>query len=739
MPHSVELDLGGRTLTIESGRLAKQSNGAVTVRFGDSMVLSTVCSNPEPKEGFDFFPLTVEYRERAYAAGKIPGGFFKREGRPSEKEILSARIIDRPIRPLFPKDFKGETQVINFIISHDQQNDTDVLALIGTGAAMAVSDVPVSKTIAGVRVGRIDGQFVVNPTIEQVEESDLSIVLAGSADAITMVEGGSREVSEGDLADALFFGFDYIKQIIAKIEELKQMCGKPKFEYTPVESNDALQARVTELAQAKLDEYNRIADKDKRRDAKKMLTREIEEALAEEFEDSAKDIRNIIHDIDADTMRNMILNEGRRIDGRQVDEVRQITCETGFVPRAHGSAVFTRGQTQALAAVTLGTKVDEQRLDELEGESTKSYMLHYNFPPFSTGETKPIRGTNRREIGHGNLAERALLPVIPSEEGFPYTIRIVSDIMESNGSSSMASVCGGSLALMDAGVPIKAPVAGIAMGLIKSEDKVVILTDILGDEDHFGDMDFKVTGTSEGVTAIQMDIKIDGLDIDTMREALDRARKARLHILDRMNATISKHRDQLSEFAPRILTIKIAPSKIGDVIGPGGKIIRSIVEETGAKVDINDDGTVLIASVNAAAGQAAAERVLAIAEEAELYKIYNGIVRRTTTFGAFVEILPGTDGLLHISEIDTRRIEKVEDVLNVGDRLDVKVISIDPDGKIRLSRKALLTGGDDSDDGGSGQGNGHEHRGRSGDRGDRGNDRGGRDRGDRRARSGNRR
>jgi polyribonucleotide nucleotidyltransferase len=732
MPHSVQLELGGRTLIIESGHLARQSNGAVTVRYGDSMVLSTVCANPEPKEGFDFFPLTVEYRERTYAAGKIPGGFFKREGRPSEKEILSARIIDRPIRPLFPKDFKGETQVINFIISHDQKNDTDILALIGTGAALAISDIPTSKAIAGVRVGRIDGQFVVNPTIEQVEESDLSIVLAGSADAITMVEGGSREVSESDIADALFFGFDYIKQILAKIEELKQMCGKATFEYTPVQVNESLTARVTELVGGRLDEYNRIGDKDERRTAKKKLTREIEEALAAEFEDSASAIHNNIHDLDSEAMRNMILGEGRRIDGRPVDEVRQITCEVGFVPRAHGSAIFTRGQTQSLVAVTLGTKVDEQRLDELEGESTKSFMLHYNFPPFSTGETKPIRGTNRREIGHGNLAERALLPVIPSEEGFPYTIRIVSDIMESNGSSSMASVCGGSLALMDAGVPIKAPVAGIAMGLIKAEDTVVILTDILGDEDHFGDMDFKVAGTAEGITAIQMDIKVDGLDIDTMRQALDRARTARLHILDRMNATISKHRDQLSEFAPRILTIKISPSKIGDVIGPGGKVIRAIVEETGAKVDINDDGTVLIASVDAAAGRAAAERVLAIAEEAELYKIYNGIVRRTTTFGAFVEILPGTDGLLHISEIDTRRIEKVEDVLNVGDRLDVKVISIDPDGKIRLSRKALMGGGDDSDDD-SGPGNGH-------DRGERGGgDRGGRGRHDRRARSGNRR
>ncbi|MBU0983227.1 MAG: polyribonucleotide nucleotidyltransferase [candidate division Zixibacteria bacterium] len=702
MPYKVELELGGRTMTIECGRVAKQANGAVTVQYGESMVLSTVCAEPEAKLGFDFFPLTVEYRERSYAAGKIPGGFFKREGRPSEKEILSARIIDRPIRPLFPADFKGETQVINFIISHDQQNDTDVLALVGSGACLAVSDIPISKTVAGVRVGRIDGQFVINPTFSQMEECDLHITMAGSADSIAMVEGGASEVSEEAVIEALQFGHDHVKQIVAKIEELRQMCGKEKFEYEPVAIAEDLTRRVTELVGDRLSEANHIADKVERNARKKEIKAEILEALAEEFPEGEKDIKNVFHDLDSEAMRNMILKEGRRIDGRRMDEVREITCEVGFLPRAHGSAIFTRGQTQSLAATTLGTKVDEQRLDELEGDSTKSFMLHYNFPPFSTGETKQIRGTNRREIGHGNLAERSLSPVIPNESSFPYTVRVVSDIMESNGSSSMASVCAGSLSLMDAGVPTKTAVAGIAMGLIKSDDQTAILTDILGDEDHFGDMDFKVAGTSEGINAIQMDIKITGLDIDTMRKALDHAKTARLHILGKMNEALPKHRDQLSEYAPRIITLHINPAKIGEVIGPGGKIIRAIVEETGAKIDISDDGTVLVASVDGEAGRAAVARIQALVEEPEIGRVYSGTVRRTTTFGAFVEIIPGTDGLVHISELDTSRVERVEDICRVGDRMDVKVLNIDPEGKVRLSRKALLVEG-----GGGGNGNSH--------------------------------
>ncbi len=690
MSYKVEFELGGRTMTIESGKMAKQANGAVTVRYGDSMVVATVCAMTEPKTGQDFFPLTVEYREKSYAAGKIPGGFFKREGRPSEKEILSARIIDRPIRPLFPDDFKGETQCISYVISHDQKNDTDVLALTGTAAAIAISDIPISSTIAGVRVGRANGTFVINPTFEQLEESDISITMAGSADSITMVEGGGREVSEEDIVQAIMFGHEQIKIIVSKIEDLKKMCAKPKFEYTPVAIDAAISHKVKELVGNRLDASNHVADKETRRKQKKQLTDEIQTALAETFPDQASAINHVIHDLDSESMRNMILREQKRIDGRGPDEIRQITCEVGVLPRAHGSALFTRGQTQALVAVTLGTKIDEQRLDELEGESTKSYMLHYNFPPFSTGETKAIRGTSRREIGHGALAERALIPIVPAETGFPYTVRVVSDIMESNGSSSMATVCGGSLALMDAGVPVKTAIAGIAMGLIKSDHNVVVLTDILGDEDHFGDMDFKVAGSATGVTSIQMDIKITGLDIATMRLALEKARTARLSILGNMNATISKHRDQLSDFAPRILILKINPSKIGEVIGPGGKIIRGIIEETGAKIDISDDGTVLISSVDAEAGRAALARVQSIVEEPEVGRTYDGLVRRITDFGAFVEILPGTDGLVHISELDVNRVNRVEDICRVGDRMEVKVINVDNDGKVRLSRKALL-------------------------------------------------
>jgi len=654
------------------------------------MVLSTVCAQKEPRLGFDFFPLTVEYREKYYSAGKIPGGFFKREARPSEKEILSARLIDRPIRPLFPKDFKGETQCINFVISHDRENDTDVLALCGTACAIAISDVPIEKTVAGVRVGRLDGQLIINPTFEQLEECDIYVTMAGSADAIAMVEGGGREIPEDEMIEALQFGHDHIKLIVEKIDELKALCGKEKFVYTPVAIDEDLSNKVKEIVGGRLDEYNHVADKETRNESKSKLTEEIIEALAEEFPESDKDIKTVIHDLDSDSMRGMVVKEKKRIDGRQPDEIRDITCEIGFLPRAHGSAVFTRGQTQSLVAITLGTKIDEQRLDELEGESTKSYILHYNFPPFCTGEAKPMRGTSRREIGHGALAERALFPVIPNEEGFPYTLRIVSDIMESNGSSSMASVCGGSLALMDAGVPIKSAVAGIAMGLIKENDDIVILTDILGDEDHFGDMDFKVTGTSEGITAIQMDIKITGLEIETMRNALANANKARKHILGKMNDTISKHRDDLSTYAPRIITIKINPSKIGEVIGPGGKMIRSIVEETGAKIDINDDGIVLIASVDAEAGLKAKARVEEITYEPEVGNTFNGIVRRIVASGAIVELTKSSDGYMHISEMAHHRVNRVEDIVKLGDKVDVKVISVEPDGRIRLSRKALL-------------------------------------------------
>jgi len=690
MSHHVELEIGGKTLKIETGKVARQANGSVVVRLGETMVLSAVCAADKPVEGKDFFPLTVDYREKTYAAGKIPGGFFKREGRPSEKEILSCRIVDRPVRPLFPDDFKNEVQCHNIVLSSDMQNDADILGLIGTATALAVSDIPFQKTIAGVRVGRVDGQFVVFPTFDQLEESDINITIAGSADSVIMVEGGGREITEQDMLAALSFGHEQIKSIVGKIEELKTAAGKPKFEYQPVKHDQALIDKVTGMAEAKLDEFNRIADKDQRRDSKRHLHEEIEQSLAEEFPESESSIGAIFHDLDASVMRRMILRENRRIDGRGPDDIREITCEVGVLPRTHGSALFTRGQTQALVTMTLGTKFDEQRIDDLEGESTKSYMLHYNFPSFAVGEIRPIRGVSRREVGHGALAERALQPIIPVEDRFPYTIRVVSDILESNGSSSMASVCGGSLALMDGGVPTKSAVAGIAMGLIKEDDKVVVLTDILGDEDHFGDMDFKVTGTEKGVTALQMDIKISGLDLQIISQALERARQARQFILDKMNATISKNREELSVYAPRIITLKIKAEKIGEVIGPGGKTIRSIVETTGAKIDIEDDGTVRIASVDGEAGQKAKEMVEAIVEEAEIGKVYNGTVRRITNFGAFIEILPNTDGLLHISEIDISRVERVEDYFKLGDKVEVKVINIDPEGKIRLSRKVLL-------------------------------------------------
>ena len=691
MKHEVELEIGGKRLIIETGKVAKQANGSVTVRLGDTMILSAVCASERPIEGRDFFPLTVDYREKTYAAGKIPGGFFKREGRPSEKEILSCRIIDRPIRPLFPDDYKNEVQCHNIVLSADQENDADILGITGTSASLVISDIPFAKTIAGVRVGRVDGQLVIFPTFAELEESDINLTMAGSKDSIAMVEGGGREVSESDLLAALEFGHNHIKQIVAKIDELCEKAGKKKSEYTPVAPDETLKNRVIELARERLQDCNTTADKEERGSKKNALNDEVQEALAEEFPESENAIRNIIHDLDAEVMRGMIVNDNRRIDGRGLDEVRPISCEVGVLPRTHGSALFTRGQTQALVTITLGTKMDEQRIDDLEGESTKSYMLHYNFPSFSVGEVRPIRGVSRREVGHGALAERALQPVIPVEDRFPYTIRLVSDILESNGSSSMASVCGGSMALMDGGAPIKEAVAGVAMGLIKEGDKVLVLTDILGDEDHFGDMDFKVAGTAQGVTAFQMDIKISGLDLDTMRIALEKANKARMHILEKMNAAIPRSREQLSAYAPRILTVKIKVDKICEVIGPGGKTIRSIIEATGAKIDIDDDGTVLIASVDGAAGEKALQMIEEMTEEAEIGKVYNGKVRRITNFGAFLEILPGTDGLLHISEIDNKRVERVEDYLKVGDHLDVKVVNIDNDGKIRLSRKVLLT------------------------------------------------
>jgi polyribonucleotide nucleotidyltransferase len=689
---AVELPIGDRILSIQTGHLAKQASGAVIVRLGDTIVLATACM-ADPRADQDFFPLTVDYREQAYAAGKIPGGFFKREGRPTEKEILSSRLIDRPVRPLFPDGFFNEIQILVRVLSSDQENDSDVLGIIGASAALAISEIPFTKVIAGARVARIGGQLKAFPMISELEANEINIVVAGSDDAINMVEGGAREVSEAEMLEALNFAHDWIKKIVTIVEELKAKVGKAKAEFEPPAIDENLVIEVTELATERVKEANRTPDKHERQEKLNALVEEIQEKMAEKYPEQEKVITSVINDIEKVDMRSMILNESKRIDGRSYEDIRPIDCEVGVLPRPHGSGLFTRGQTQAMVATTLGTKMDEQKIDDILGESFKSFMLHYNFPPFSTGEVKPVRGPGRREIGHGALSERALEPVIPSEANFPYTIRIVSDVLESNGSSSMATVCGSSLSLMDAGVPIKSPVAGIAMGLVKENDKYAVLTDILGAEDHLGDMDFKVAGTREGITAFQMDVKITGIDTEIMKQALEQAHKARLFILDKMAEAIEKPRAELSPYAPRIIFLKIKIDKIGEVIGPGGKNIRRIIEETGAKIDIEDDGTVLIASVDQSAGEAAKKMIEEMTEEPEIGKIYTGKVRRTTSFGAFIEILPGTDGMVHISELENHRVNRVEDVVRVGDRVTVKVIDIDPEGKIRLSRKAVLNNG----------------------------------------------
>jgi polyribonucleotide nucleotidyltransferase len=686
----LQMDVGGKLLSIETGKVAKQAHGSAVVRLGDTVILATAVEAKQIDEEQDFFPLLVDYREKAYAAGKIPGGFFKREGRPSEKETVSARLIDRTLRPLFPEGYFNEVQIMVMVLSSDQENDADVLGLIGASAALSISEMPFYQPVGAVRVGRIGGEFIVNPTFTELETSDINLVVAGTKDFVNMVEGECREVSEQELLSALQFGHEHIQKIIELQEELcaKEGKPKPKVETTPM--NPELVEAVLALGLEKIKEANRTPDKKGREAALESLLDSITVEVLEKFPESEKQIKSILQDFEKKDLRQMILNEGKRTDGRGIYKVRPITCEVGILPRTHGSALFTRGQTQCLAVATLGTKIDEQRVDDLEGESTKSYMLHYNFPPFSVGEIKPIRGPGRREIGHGALAERAIQPVIPKEDAFPYTVRIVSDILESNGSSSMATVCGGSLSLMDAGVPIKAPVAGIAMGLIKEEDRYAILTDILGVEDHLGDMDFKVTGTRQGITAFQMDVKIAGVDLALLNEALTRAKDARLHILDIMEQTIAKPRPELSAYAPRIIILKVKPDKIGEIIGPGGKMIRSIIEQTGAKIDIEDDGSVFIASTDQKAGELAQKIILQLIEEPEIGKEYMGKVRRITPFGAFVEILPGQDGLLHISELDNRRIKQVEDVLSVGDEVKVKIIGIDAEGKIRLSRKACF-------------------------------------------------
>jgi polyribonucleotide nucleotidyltransferase len=690
MYKKVETQFFGRPLSIEVGRMAKQADGAALVTFGETMVLVTAVSDKKAREGIDFFPLTCDYQERTFAAGKIPGGFFKREGRPAEKEVLTSRLIDRPIRPLFPDGFACETQVIATVLSHDKENDPDVIALTGASVALQVSDIPFHGPIAAVRMGRIGGQLVVNPIQSQIEQSDLNLVVAGSRDGIVMVEGGAKQLSEDVMLDALFTAHEALQQLLDLQDELQKAVGKPKRTVMPPAFDAALFKRFEAAATSRIVAAFEVAGKHERAAAVKQAEAEVVATLSAEFPEQGKALSAMGEKIKSRVMRGAIVREGRRVDGRGLKEIRPITCEVGILPRAHGSGLFTRGETQALVVATLGTSSDEQKIDALIGETYKKFMLHYNFPPFSVGEVKFLRSPGRREIGHGALAERALAAVLPAGEEFPYTIRVVSEILESNGSSSMATVCGGTLSLMDAGVPIKAPVAGIAMGLIKEGEEIRILSDILGDEDHLGDMDFKVAGTADGITALQMDIKIGRVTRDIMHEALYQARDGRLHILGVMTGTMERPRAEMSAHAPRIVTLKIRPDKIRDVIGPGGKVIRGIIEETGVKIDVEDDGTVLIASSDGVAMQRAIELVQGITAEAEVGRIYKGTVRKIVDFGAFVEILPGTDGLLHISQIGPGRVNKVSDVLKEGEEIMVKVLEVDKQGKIRLSRKEAM-------------------------------------------------
>jgi polyribonucleotide nucleotidyltransferase len=687
-----ELTIGHQTLRLETGKLAKQAGGSVIVRYGDSVVLVTACRAATAREGIDFLPLTVDYREYTYASGRIPGGFFKREGKPAEKEVLTSRCIDRPIRPLFPSGWRYETQIIALVLSADQENDTDVLAITGASAALALAEIPFEKTIAGVRIGLVDGQYVVNPTFKQRKQSKLDLVVAGSQDGLVMVEAGAKEVTEEQVVEALETAHAAIKQIVAAIDELAKAAGKPKLKVTRKEIGHDFYREVEEKVLVPLTEAMRIRGKLENYDRVDEVLDELVASLPEGEVERRLEAKQIFKELKEKVLREEVLTHGVRLDGRKFDEVRPIWIETGVLPRTHGSAVFTRGETQALVTCTLGTAEDAQKIESFEGETWKSFMLHYNFPPFSVGEVAFLRGPGRREVGHGALAERALTPMLPTEEQFPYTIRVVSDILESNGSSSMASVCGGSLAMMDAGVPFKSAVAGIAMGLVMDEKtgKYAVLSDIAGAEDHYGDMDFKVAGTSDGITALQMDIKVGGITTDVMRKALDQARRGRMHILEKMRETLGAPRPSISAFAPRIVTIRIPVDKIRDVIGPGGKMIRSIIERTGVKIDVEDDGRVNVASADGESAQKAISIIQELTATPELNKTYLGKVQRITDFGAFVEIMPGTDGLLHVSEIANHRVKDVRDELKEGEQILVKVINIDPTGKIRLSRKALL-------------------------------------------------
>jgi polyribonucleotide nucleotidyltransferase len=690
--HTRELTLGSQTLSFETGKLAKQADGSVIVRFGDSVVLVTACYAANPREGIDFLPLTVDYREYTYASGRIPGGFFKREGKPADKEVLTSRVIDRPIRPLFPPGWRHETQIIALVLSADTQNDTDVLALTGASAALAMSEIPFHTPIAGVRVGLVDGEYVINPTYEQRKKSKIDLVVAGSRDGIVMVEAGAKEASEEEVVQALDAAHAAIRKIVGVIEDLAKAVGKTKLQVQKKEVGTDFYREVEEKVYVPLSEAMRIRGKLENYDRVDQLLDDLIASLPEGEVQRKVEAKAIFKELKEKVLREEVLERRVRLDGRKFDEVRAIWSEASVLPRTHGSVVFTRGETQALVTCTLGTADDQQKIEHVEGEIYKRFMLHYNFPPFSVGEVAFLRGPGRREVGHGALAERALVPVIPPEDKFPYTVRIVSDILESNGSSSMASVCGGSMAMMDAGVPLAAPVAGIAMGLIMDEPsgKYAILSDIAGAEDHYGDMDFKVAGTAAGITALQMDIKVTGINADIMREALQQARTGRLHILAKMAETLSEPRASVSTYAPRIVSIKIPVDKIRDVIGPGGKMIRSIIDRTGVKIDVEDDGRVNVASVDEASAQKAINIIQELTATAELNKTYLGKVQRITDFGAFVEIMPGTDGLLHVSEIANHRVKDVRDELKEGEQVLVKVINIDPTGKIRLSRKALL-------------------------------------------------
>lgn len=692
MAHTVELDIAGRTLRLETGRVAKQADGSIWATYGDTIVLATAVASQTAKPGVDFLPLTVDYQEKAYAAGKIPGGYFKREGRPSEKEVLTSRLIDRPLRPLFPDGYYYETQVIASVLSADKTGSSDVIGITAASAALAVSDIPFNGPVAGVKIGRVDGQFIVNPDLDTLEKSDLHLVVAGTGDAVMMVEAGANGLPEATMLQAIELAHGEIKKIVAKINELRVLAGnKAKRTVVTEQIDPVLASQVKTLVAQGIRDAIMIPNKTARQERLDQLMNEAVDKLRTPDDlDRERHVKLVFHGLEYTEVRNMILEKGSRADGRGPSDIRPITCEVGILPRAHGSALFTRGETQSLAVITLGTTEDEQRIDALEGEYTRTFMLHYNFPPFSVGEARPLRSPGRREVGHGALAERALKPVIPSKEVFPYTLRIVSDILESNGSSSMATVCGGTLGLMDAGVPIKEPVAGIAMGLIKEGGRVMIISDILGLEDHLGDMDFKVCGTKDGVTALQMDIKIGGITPALMHQALEQAKAGRLHILSCMRKALDAPRPNLSAFAPRIFTMKVKQDKIREIIGPGGKTIRGIIAECGVKMNVEDSGVVTIASVDEASAMKAKEMVNRIVEEVEVGKTYLGTVRKIMDFGAFVEVLPGTDGLVHISQLAHHRVKSVADEVAEGDQILVKVLEVDKQGKIRLSRKETM-------------------------------------------------